>query len=111
MLKHFGQDSLSHKKPKLGSKNHCFYSVKMGERAKSLSKPRFGPQSRFPSENANLTNGTPFTHIHSPELSLKGAGVTELPCLDGPIRLILANRLRVLELNPFYANRASGGGG
>ena len=34
--KHFGQDSLFHKKPKLGRKNHYFYSVKMGERAKSL---------------------------------------------------------------------------
>ena len=34
--KHFGQDSLFHKKPKLGRKNHYFYSVEMGERAKSL---------------------------------------------------------------------------
>ena len=43
--KHFGQDSLFHKKPKLGRKNHYFYSVKMVERTKSLWKPRFGPQS------------------------------------------------------------------
>ena len=34
--KHFGQDSLFYKKPKLGRKNHYYYSVKMGERAKSL---------------------------------------------------------------------------
>ena len=34
--KQSGQDSLFHKKPKLGRKNHYFYSVKMGERAKSL---------------------------------------------------------------------------
>ena len=34
--KHFGQDSLFHKKPKLGRKNHYFHSAKMGERAKSL---------------------------------------------------------------------------
>ena len=27
---HFGQDSLFHKKPKLGRKNHYFYSAKMG---------------------------------------------------------------------------------
>ena len=43
--KHFGQDSLFHKKPKLRRRNHYFCSVKMGERAKSLWKPRFGPQS------------------------------------------------------------------
>ena len=29
--KHFGRDSLFHTKPKLGRKNHCFYSVKMGK--------------------------------------------------------------------------------
>ena len=34
--KHFGQDSLFHKRPKLRRRNHYFYSVKMGERAKSL---------------------------------------------------------------------------
>ena len=34
--KHFGQDSLFHKKPKLRRRNHHSYSVKMGERAKSL---------------------------------------------------------------------------
>ena len=34
--KHFGQDSFLHKKPKHGRKNLYFYSVKMGERSKSL---------------------------------------------------------------------------
>ena len=34
--KHVGQDSLFHKKPKLRRRNHYFYSVKIGERAKSL---------------------------------------------------------------------------
>ena len=43
--KHLAKIHFFYKKPKLGRKNHYFYSVKMGERAKSLWKPRFGPQS------------------------------------------------------------------
>ena len=36
--KHFGQDSLFHKKPKLGRKNHYFDSVKMGVKGKITMK-------------------------------------------------------------------------
>ena len=83
--KHLGKDSLFHKKPKFGRQNHYFCSVKMGGKGeitmktriwataienvarKAEIKPILGPKcARFLSENANLTNGTHFTHILPP---------------------------------------------
>ena len=78
--KHFGQDSLFHKKPKLGRKITIFTVLKCGKGRnpmkttiwatiienvvrKGRKKPILDPKcARFPSENANLTNGTHFTH-------------------------------------------------
>ena len=85
--KHFGQDSLSHKKPELRRKNHVFTVSECGKGRNHDEKPRFGPESlknivrkgrkstRFWTQNvhgfqvkndANLTNGNHFTHIQIP---------------------------------------------
>ena len=41
--KHFGQDSLFHKKPKQGRKNHYFYSVIMGKGRNQYKNHDLGP--------------------------------------------------------------------
>ena len=81
--KHFGQDS-PHKKPKLRRRNLFFTVLKWGKGENTMKatiwatiienvvrkgreQTHFSPKcARFPGENANLTNGTHFTHTPPP---------------------------------------------